>query len=103
VESRGYFNYVKARWHPAWCQTRLEHISFHFRQGTQHRFAYDFETLAHALTQAGFVDVMERRFDPMRDAMHRARGTLYVDARKPALIGSSRLQRQTEDRKSRMK
>jgi predicted SAM-dependent methyltransferase len=88
VESSGYFEYVKAQWHPSWCQTRLEHINFHFRQGTQHRFAYDFETLAHALTQAGFGDIIERRFDRARDAMHRARGTLYVDGRKPVVVNA---------------
>jgi hypothetical protein len=40
---------AKRLWHPAWCQTRLEHLNYHFRQDTQHRFAYDYETLERVL------------------------------------------------------
>jgi len=76
----GYFELVKQRWHPAWCSTRLEHINFHFRQGGEHKFAYDFETLKSALEREGFSGVRRRETDPELDQCSWARGTLYVDA-----------------------
>jgi predicted SAM-dependent methyltransferase len=57
-------------WHPAGCTTRMEHINYHFRQGTEHRFAWDFETAEKALLTAGFADI-------------RRRGSLFVTAQKP--------------------
>ena len=33
-DDKGYFALAKTNWHPTWCQTRLEHINYHFRQGT---------------------------------------------------------------------
>ena len=71
-------------WHPKDCSTRLEHINYHFRQGTEHRFAYDFETAEKALRSAGFVDVLPRPFDPSLDSKRREFGSLFVSARKPA-------------------
>ncbi|MEW6585576.1 MAG: methyltransferase domain-containing protein [Nitrospirota bacterium] len=79
----GYFEKAKTLWHPKWCETDMEHINHHFRQGTEHRFAYDFRTLKHILTKTGFVEVTRRKFDPQRDNKSRELGTLYVDARKP--------------------
>lgn len=70
-------------WHPDWCETEIEHINFHFRQGTQHRFAYDYETLERMLARCGFVDIRRRDYDPGLDLEHRAFGTLYAEARKP--------------------
>ena len=84
VRSEGYFDLVKRQWHPQWCETRMEHINFHFRQGTEHLFAYDFETLRHALSNAGFVNVRRRDSNPELDQPSWAVGTLYVDAGKPA-------------------
>lgn len=81
--SDGYFSFVKERWHPAWCQTRMEHINYHFRQGSEHRFAYDYETLESALRTAGFCNIQTRAFDPGLDSPDRERGTLYVRAYKP--------------------
>jgi predicted SAM-dependent methyltransferase len=80
-----YFQTAKAeRWHPEWCKTRMEHINFHFRQGTEHRFAYDFETMEQALKEAGFVEIRQREFDPDLDSKSRGElGTLYVNAMKP--------------------
>ena len=49
-------------WHPAWCTTRLEHINFHFRQGGEHKFAYDFETLKTA-PRAGRIHECEATGD----------------------------------------
>jgi predicted SAM-dependent methyltransferase len=70
-------------WTPDWCETWMEHINFLFRQGFEHRFAYDFETMERALKEAGFVEIRQREFasdidDPIREA-----GTLYVNAMKP--------------------
>ena len=77
------FRLAKERWHPAWCQTEMEHLNYHFRQGQQHRFAYDFKTLAKALASAGFQEIRRRDFSPALDSEDRKIGTLYVDATKP--------------------
>jgi len=78
-----YFKYAKEIWHPKWCVTRMEHINFHFRQGEEHKFAYDFETLKYILEKSGFVQVKLRNFDPSLDSKDSGLGTLYVDAIKP--------------------
>ena len=80
--SEGYFGIAKERWHPEWCQTEMEHINYHFRQGDDHRFAYDFKTLARALSSAGFQEIQRRDFDPELDSLDRKIGTLYVNASK---------------------
>jgi len=54
--------------HPSWCTTKMEHINYTFRQGTQHRFAYDFETLAKVLSQSGFVEISQRSHDSNLDS-----------------------------------
>lgn len=72
------------KWHPKDCTTRLEHINYHFRQGTQHRFAYDFETAEKMLNDAGFIDVQSRAYDLTLDSEHRRVGSLFVSTRKPA-------------------
>ena len=69
-------------WHPKECQTRLEHINYHFRQGTEHRYMYDLETAQKVLNLAGFIDVQPRAFDPKLDAPHREIGSLFISARK---------------------
>jgi Flp pilus assembly protein TadD/predicted SAM-dependent methyltransferase len=74
----------KYGWHPADCTTRLEHINYHFRQGTEHRYAYDFETAEKVLETAGFVGIQQSAFDPSLDSEHRKVGSLFVVARKPA-------------------
>jgi predicted SAM-dependent methyltransferase len=87
----GYGDYPAGQWlrgaksgiHPAWCATRLEHINYHFRQYTQHRFAWDFETMERALSYVGFVRIKRRAFDPSLDTEKRAIGTLYVEAERP--------------------
>jgi predicted SAM-dependent methyltransferase len=83
VKDGEYFSLVKKHWHPDWCHTPMEHINYHFRQDTEHRFAYDFETLGHALKQAGFGNIRERGFDGALDSEQRKMGTLYVEAAKP--------------------
>jgi predicted SAM-dependent methyltransferase len=83
VSRHKYFEKAKVMWHPSWCQTRLEHVNFHFRQGTQHRMAYDYETLERTLHAAGFINVRRREFNPDTDAAHRQLGTLYVVTERP--------------------
>jgi len=70
-------------WHPKTCTTRMEHINYHFRQGTEHRFAYDLETAEKALKLAGSGDIRTRAFDPSLDSKHREVGSLFISARKP--------------------
>lgn len=82
AKDEGYFRAAKERWHPAWCATRMEHLNHHFRDGEQHKFAYDFETLARALRNAGFPEVRGREFDPALDSEERRLGTLYLEALK---------------------
>ena len=63
--------------------TPLHMVNWTFRQGTEHKYAYDFETLRGALAGAGFVRVERREFDPELDSETRRKGTLYVHGRKP--------------------
>jgi predicted SAM-dependent methyltransferase len=65
---------------PAWCETRLDHINYHFRQGTEHKYAWDYETLARTLRSFGFADITRRKFDPTLDGDPSRIGTLYVTA-----------------------
>ncbi len=82
-----YFRVAKERFHPASCVTRMDHLNYHFRDrastlwgGRAH--AYDLETLARLLVEAGFVSVERREFDPSLDSEWRRIGTLYARARK---------------------
>ncbi len=74
---------IRNRWHPETCSTRMHQLNHHFRQGGEHKYAYDEQTLMGVLGDAGFVDMKARPFDPSLDSEHRRIGTLYVDARKP--------------------
>jgi hypothetical protein len=78
-----YFERAGKTSHPSWCKTPLEHINYHFRQYSEHRFAYDLETLTQALVEAGFTNVLRRPFDPSLDSESRRIGTLYVNGQKP--------------------
>ena len=42
--------------------TRMELINFVFRQWSEHKFAYDFETLEFVLNQGGFTEVKRQEF-----------------------------------------
>jgi len=84
VRQDGYFATAKRIFHPAWCETDLDHINFHFRQNGDHLYAYDEITLCHVLTRAGFERAHRRAFDPELDRRERELGTLYVAAYKPA-------------------
>jgi predicted SAM-dependent methyltransferase len=84
VRQEGYFATAKRIFHPAWCETDMDHINYHFRQDGEHLYAYDEITLCHVLTRAGFERAHRRAFDPELDLRERELGTLYVDAYKPA-------------------
>lgn len=86
-----YFRLARDRFHPKWCDTRMHNLNYHFRQGTEHKYAYDFETLAKILNEVGFVSVERRPFKPGLDSENRrvaflplGTASLYVDAYKSA-------------------
>ncbi len=78
------FRIALERWHPKWCNTWMHQVNYHFRQGTEHKYAYDFETLAKVLAGAGFTNIDRRPWTAERDSPG-WEGTLYVDAYKPSL------------------
>src|SRR5262249_42604438 len=69
-------------WHSG-CSTKMERLNYHFREGGEHKYAWDFETLEKTLQNAGFINIRRRDFDPELDSKSRAVGTLYVDALRP--------------------
>jgi hypothetical protein len=70
-------------WGPAWCDTPMHIVNYVFRQGREHKYAYDDETLAAALERTGFVNVMRRPFDAAMDAENHEIGSLCMRAAKP--------------------
>jgi predicted SAM-dependent methyltransferase len=58
-------------WHPEWCKTSMDYINYHFRQDTEHRYAYDFETMESVLKETGFVEIEKCEFDPALDTKSR--------------------------------
>jgi predicted SAM-dependent methyltransferase len=74
-----YWNFAPT-WHPKTCETQLDHINYHFRQGEQHKYAWDEETLTRSLRRAGFVATARREFDASLDSESRRIGTLYMRA-----------------------
>jgi len=71
-------------WGPTWCDTRMHRLNYLFRQGREHKYAYDEETLGNLLRTAGFSDTKRRPFDPVTDAPNHAIGSLCVTATKRA-------------------
>ena len=74
---------MKSGWYPSWCDSWMHQVNCHFRQGKEHKYAYDYETLARILANVGFTNVKRREFNPSLDSVERKSGTLYVDAVKP--------------------
>ncbi len=70
---------------PSEVTTPMDYLNYTFRQGREHKYAYDLETLTKVLTEANFVSVARRPFDPTLDSARREWGTLYVDAWKSLL------------------
>jgi predicted SAM-dependent methyltransferase len=69
-------------WGPKWCDTPMHCVNYVFRQGREHKYAYDCETLVRVLVCAGFVDVRRRPFDPALEAPNHRLGSLCVRARR---------------------
>jgi predicted SAM-dependent methyltransferase len=74
---------VRDLYHPQWCTTSMHSVNYVFRQDGEHKYAYDFETLAALLKDCGFVNIRRRNWDATLDLETRRDGTLYVDAEKP--------------------
>jgi predicted SAM-dependent methyltransferase len=70
------------RWGPPWVDTPMHFLNYVFRQGREHKYAYDEDTLGHLLMAAGFADVQRRPFDAALDSPHRINDTLYMEGRK---------------------
>ena len=85
-------------WGPKWCDTPMHCVNYVFRQGREHQYAYDFETLSRVIEQAGFVGIARRSFDPGLDAPNHEIGSLCVIARKPADIAQARADRHLDQR-----
>lgn len=70
--------------------TKMELINAVFRQGHEHKFAYDYETLAFVLQRYGFAHIEQQSFGVSRlpelciDQPQRAAESLYVEAVRPA-------------------
>lgn len=68
--------------------TRLELVNFVFRQGAEHRYAYDGETLEHLLRTVGFQRIVRQEFgrsllpELCLDQSLRAPESLYMEAAK---------------------
>jgi len=66
--------------------TLMQIVNEHFRQVGQHRYSYDYETLALLLADSGFGAIVEARFGASRmqelaiDSPTRASESLYVEA-----------------------
>jgi len=77
-------------------ETPMEVVNAHFRQGGQHRFSYDFETLHLLLQRCGFEDILERSYQESRleelaiDAPWHETESLYVEAIRKAQAGAAR-------------
>jgi predicted SAM-dependent methyltransferase len=76
------FAYAREHWHPEWCDTHMHQVNYLFRQGSEHKYAYDYETLESVLMAAGFDDVVRRNWDADLDSEERRIATLYVAATK---------------------
>ncbi len=76
-------------WHPEMCETQLDHINYHFRQGEQHKYAWDEENLDKIATAVRFRVYTRRPFDPNLDTESRRIGTLYMRVIKPSPVPSS--------------
>jgi predicted SAM-dependent methyltransferase len=77
------FEMLRRYYHPEWCDLPMHHVNWFFRQNGEHRYAYDFDTLASALESAGFVDIRRRDWDSAQDHESRRWGTLYIAATRP--------------------
>jgi predicted SAM-dependent methyltransferase len=74
------------RWLGEVYQTKMQFINGIFRQGYEHKYAYDDETLILVMRQAGFADAVVQQFGISRDpkmapdSKDRRMESLYVEA-----------------------
>jgi predicted SAM-dependent methyltransferase len=67
-------------WGPPWVDTPMHFLNYVFRQGREHLYAYDEQTLIGIVRRAGFSDVGRSEFSRAVDSEHRRNDTLYVEA-----------------------
>lgn len=67
---------------PRWANTPMHGINYMFRQGREHKYAYDEETLIATIAAAGFINVRRRPYDPASDAPDHHIGSLCVFGQK---------------------
>jgi predicted SAM-dependent methyltransferase len=71
-------------------ESKMELVNFIFRQGGEHKFAYDFESMRVSLKKAGFVNIEQVAYGVSRDPVlaldqqSREHESLYVEASKAA-------------------
>jgi predicted SAM-dependent methyltransferase len=80
-----YYRHQREEKPPKWVTTPMDYLNRDFRQGREHKFAYDFQNLTRVLTEAGFNSIVRRAFNPELDSQHREWGTLYIEARRCAI------------------
>ena len=83
---------VQNGWRDSWLgavySTQMQFINAVFRQGNQHKYAYDAETLVAMVMEAGFANALEKQCgdscDPLMvpDRLDRSTESLYVEALK---------------------
>jgi hypothetical protein len=67
-------------------KTKMEFINEVFRQGTEHKYAYDAETLILRISEAGFSKVIKQKYlssisrETLLDTYDRRNESLYVEA-----------------------
>jgi predicted SAM-dependent methyltransferase len=49
--------------HPAWCETKIEHLMYALQQDGEHKYGYDFETAKKLLLKAGFSRVIDSEYN----------------------------------------
>ena len=78
----------KDHWSTNVYSTQMQLINFVFRQGYEHKYAYDEETLMLVLRDAGFSDVVRQKYGISLDSKmapdreDRSSESLYVEATK---------------------
>lgn len=68
--------------YPGNLKTKLDIINFLFYMDGGHKNAFDADNITRALSDAGFVNVRSREFDPELDKEERRKNSLYMEGRK---------------------
>jgi predicted SAM-dependent methyltransferase len=58
----GFFEEQRSH-HPAWCETKIEHLMYALQQDGQHKYGYDFETAQKLLLKAGFSRAINSEYN----------------------------------------